>query len=82
MAVYKVGSYAGHKGEFLVDSRIKRLKPPPAFSITKGDVKRLADVKRKNSRFVRELVLQLAIGSIGFVATAILPSVIKAILRL
>ena len=82
VAVYKAGSYVGHKGEFIVDSRIKRLQPPPAFSITKGDAKRLADVRRKNSRFVRELMLQLAIGSIGFVATAFLPSVIKSILRL
>lgn len=82
VAVYKAGSYAGHKGESIVDSRIKRLKAPPAFNITKGDAKRLADVKRKNSRFVRELMLQLAIGSIGFIATAYFPTIIKAMLRL
>jgi hypothetical protein len=81
VAVYKIGSYAGHKGEVIVDSRIKRLQPPPAFVITKGDKKRLADAKRKNGRFVRDLMIQLALGTLGFAATALLPNLIKTILR-
>ena len=81
VAVYKAGSYAGHKGEAIVDSRIKRLQAPPVFVITKGDKKRLADAKKKNNRFVRDLLLQIALGLIAFVVTAILPGLIKTLLR-
>lgn len=81
VAIYKIGSYAGHKGEAIIDSRIKRLQPPPAFIITKGDKKQLAETRAKNSKFVRELMIQVLLGAIGFAATALIPNLVRTILR-
>ncbi len=82
ITVYKAGSYAGYKGEAIVDTGIKKLKAPPAFSITKGDRKRLSDATRKNSKFIRDLSIQLLLALLVFCVTAYAPNLLKLIFRL
>jgi len=82
VAVYKAGSYAGHKGEAIVDTGIKRMKAPPAFSITKGDRKRLSDATEKNSKFVRDLIIQIILAFLGFGITAYAPSLLRFVFRM
>lgn len=82
VAVYQVGNYIGFRGEKLLDARIQKLKQLPVFEITKGDHRKIGEAKLRNNKFIRELLIQVSIGIIGFVGATVLPYIIKLFLRI